>query len=80
MRFPADLISGAIVPAVVTLLIVPSNPAAVCLITVATAASGVAVSLALAKKLSGHTGDTYGCVVELAEVIGLLITAVIIKQ
>jgi len=74
MRFPRDLFLGALAP----LVVLVAGMHKCCLVTTVsisliTAAMGIATALWLNYRLGGHTGDTYGAVVELAETGGLLI-------
>jgi adenosylcobinamide-GDP ribazoletransferase len=78
MRFPGDLLSGGVLPCIATLFcalqfgIVPSLAIALC-----TIAAGLISSFYLSSILKGHTGDTYGAVVELSETGGLLLLALL---
>lgn len=78
-KFPSDIFTGLIVPLLATCVIILFAPRAILALTVGTIGTGLMMSYALAKKLGGHTGDTYGSVVELAELGGLLLTALLIK-
>ena len=73
MNFQQDVVIGAIIPIVCTSAIIYYQPALAITCTAATVAAGLTVSFWLAKKLGGHTGDTYGAVVELSETAALLI-------
>lgn len=78
MRWPGDLLRGAVLPVLATLFcaiqfgIVPSLA-----ITLCTVSAGITASFYLSSILKGHTGDTYGAVVELAEAGGLMLLALI---
>jgi adenosylcobinamide-GDP ribazoletransferase len=73
MQFPRDLALGAALPLIATAFcalqfgMVPTIAIALC-----TIASGIVASFYLSSILRGHTGDTYGAVVELAETGGLI--------
>jgi adenosylcobinamide-GDP ribazoletransferase len=75
MRFPHDLFVGAIAPMVVLIGCARSGIGPACPISLVTVAVGVAAAFWINNKLGGHTGDTYGAVVELAETGGLLTLA-----
>jgi adenosylcobinamide-GDP ribazoletransferase len=79
MRFPQDLFTGALLPITASVLLGFINPLVVIVVAAATVFAGLVASYALAKKFGGHTGDTYGAVVELAEVGGLLIVSLFLK-
>jgi adenosylcobinamide-GDP ribazoletransferase len=73
MRFPADLYLGAIAPVVVLVATAHVGIATALAVSSITTVVGVAAAFWINGKLAGHTGDTYGAVVELAETGGLLI-------
>lgn len=88
MCFPRDLWMGLLCPLSVSLLIClcnyreANNPAMllpVMLTAICTVGSGAAAAFWLANKFGGHTGDTYGAVVELAEAGSLLCLALLIR-
>lgn len=72
-RTPNDLILGAILPAVATALCVINAGMAPLVVSLCTIAAGLSASFYLASIIKGHTGDTYGAVVELSETLGLLL-------
>jgi len=76
MSYPEDLLKGALVPLATTVTAAIFCPLDAITISLATVFSGYLAALLLAKKFGGHTGDTYGAVVELSELGGLLIAAV----
>jgi adenosylcobinamide-GDP ribazoletransferase len=49
-------------------------------ITLATALAGVLAAYRIAAIVGGHTGDTYGAIVELSEAAGLLFCSVLLPQ
>lgn len=71
-EFPQDLIKAAIVPALLMVTIVAVGYWQVAVFSALTILCGVTAAHWLHAKLGGHTGDTYGSVVELAEVGGLV--------
>jgi adenosylcobinamide-GDP ribazoletransferase len=79
MKYPRDLFIGGIVPLLGTCSCAYFLPNTTCLATLGTIASGIFASFWLARKLGGHTGDTYGAIVELSEAGGLLITALLLR-
>lgn len=76
MKYPADLAIAAIAPLLMTagcainFGLVPAIAT-----TCATIVVGVATAFYLSSIIKGHTGDTYGATVEIAEAGGLLILA-----
>jgi adenosylcobinamide-GDP ribazoletransferase len=74
MEFPRDLLAGGILPLLATLFcalqfgIVPTTAVVLC-----TLSAGLLSAFYLTSILKGHTGDTYGAVVELSEAGGLLL-------
>jgi len=79
MNYPHDLFAGALFPIAATLVAMLSGPLDAVTIALATVSAGYVVSHLLAKKFGGHTGDTYGAVVELTELGGLLIISLFLK-
>ncbi|PWT97399.1 MAG: adenosylcobinamide-GDP ribazoletransferase [Candidatus Melainabacteria bacterium] len=75
MSYPEDLLKGALVPLATTITAAVFRPLDAVTISLATVLAGYLAALTLARKFGGHTGDTYGAVVELAEMGGLLVTA-----
>jgi adenosylcobinamide-GDP ribazoletransferase len=71
-KVPKDLIQAVIVPLVLTVVlgIVVSESAYVTAIF--TAFGGLAAGAYLNSRLGGHTGDTYGAVVEISETLTLI--------
>jgi len=78
IRFPQDLFKGAILPIIISAVVGFVNPVVVGILTAATIFVGLIASYELAKKFGGHTGDTYGSVVELSEVGALLILSLLL--
>jgi adenosylcobinamide-GDP ribazoletransferase len=70
-RFPHDLLVGSLAPVLVICLLPRQELASAWAISFFTVAAGLAVSWWLNRKIGGHTGDSYGAVVELAEVGGI---------
>ena len=79
-KFPTDLFFG-IAPLIVVCaaLMFLASVKLVLAATFLTIAAGVFASYRLNEILQGHTGDSYGAVVEIAEALGLLVCAVLIK-
>jgi cobalamin 5'-phosphate synthase/cobalamin synthase len=75
MKYPEDLIKGSFVPLATTITAALFRPLDAITISLATVISGYLAALMLARKFGGHTGDTYGAVVELSELGGLLAAA-----
>ena len=71
-RMPADLILATIPIMLLTAVLAVFSTKLALLVTAGTILAGVFTAHFLNKKISGHTGDTYGAVVELAEVAGIL--------
>lgn len=73
---PKDTINGAMLPLAITIVLCMTGdwrwPL---LISVSACLTGIFVSRWLANRLHGHTGDTYGTVVELSEMGSLLVVA-----
>ncbi len=77
-RCPVDLIVAGALPAVLTVAIIYVGSAWPLIVGVATIVPGLAASFWLNAKLKGHTGDTYGAVVEIAEFKALLLLALLV--
>lgn len=78
MSYPGDLILGALLPLVATAFCaLHFGLVAALAITGCTIASGIACSFYLSSIVRGHTGDTYGAVVELSEAGALLLLTLI---
>lgn len=79
-RFPRDLILALITPLFVSVLcgtFLGVTPAIVC--SVSTVACGLVAAHYISRVLGGHTGDTYGAVVELGEA-GALFIAMLLQS
>lgn len=77
-RLPDDMILGMVLPVVVTGVVAACIGLMNVLPVVAfVIASGLTASHWLASHIKGHTGDTYGAVVELAETGGLILVSCI---
>ncbi|MBI4533517.1 MAG: adenosylcobinamide-GDP ribazoletransferase [Candidatus Melainabacteria bacterium] len=76
--WPSDLIVSAIPPILLTIILSASGNLLSLLIALATILSGLACAFWLKSILWGHTGDTYGATVELAETGALLATALLV--
>lgn len=74
-----DLVLGAALPVVATIICALNVGTAAIAIAVSTIVSGVCVAFYLSSIVRGHTGDTYGAVVELAETGGLLLLTLLAK-
>jgi adenosylcobinamide-GDP ribazoletransferase len=74
--WPRDLFLSIIPMVLVTLCVYQFNAKAVVQVTLATIIGGVCAAHFLNAKLNGQTGDTYGAVVEIAELIGVSIVAI----
>lgn len=80
-RFPGDLLIGMILPIVVTAIVASFTGLTSILAVVAfVIASGLTASHWLASHIKGHTGDTYGAVVELAETGCLILVSISIMR
>lgn len=79
-KFPSDIIGALFVPLSITTAVILAGIGNAILFASATVVSGLAASYFLYKKLNGHTGDTYGATVELAESVGLLIFTVLLSS
>jgi adenosylcobinamide-GDP ribazoletransferase len=73
--WPRDLFLSIIPMLLITAYVSQFNLKAVLQVTVGTIAGGLLSAHFLNAKLTGHTGDTYGAVVEIAELGGVLIAA-----
>ena len=78
-KMPKDLIFGflPLVIAAAAAIYFFATPKVVLVVSGATIITGVTAATWLNNKLNGHTGDTYGATVEIAEVGGLLVTALL---
>ncbi len=79
--FPQDFFWAAVIPLVLLLTAVFKGHSSTLLLLFIglTAASGFAVGAYLDKILKGHTGDTYGAVVELSETLPLVAFALAVS-
>jgi adenosylcobinamide-GDP ribazoletransferase len=75
MKYPADLAQAAILPALLSLLLSGFGGAEIFVGSLSVCLGGVAAAAYLNSRLGGHTGDTYGTVVEVSETIGLIALA-----
>jgi adenosylcobinamide-GDP ribazoletransferase len=75
MNHPAALFWAAVVPLLAVAVSCSQGCHQSLAIAFATIVSGLSAAWWLDRKVGGHTGDTYGCVVELAELGGLLALA-----
>ncbi len=73
---PRDLLLSLIPMVLLTAYVYHFNAKAVVQVTVATIIGGVCSAHFLNAKLNGHTGDTYGAVVEVAELVGVSVVAI----
>ena len=74
-RYPIDIVQAACLPGILTAITCMYGGRQSALIAAFTICSGLMAAFWLNHKLGGHTGDTYGSVVELAETGALLATA-----
>lgn len=72
--FPQDVRLAAVAPVVLTAVCLTVDPRQALTLSAATIVSGLLVSHWLKRHLGGHTGDTYGAVVEFSETAGLIAT------
>lgn len=72
MRYPRDLYLAAILPVLATTVLFFVSPRYAFGATVCATIAGITVAHWFNHKLNGHTGDTYGATVEIAEALGLL--------
>jgi adenosylcobinamide-GDP ribazoletransferase len=81
IKVPRDIILAAILPVLVTAagcaFFYWQLPLAIAL---ATGLAGVVAAYRIAAIVGGHTGDTYGAVVEVSEAAGLLFCSVLLPQ
>lgn len=76
-KVPGDLFLAAIVPVALTAVVsVYADPAIALITSAATICAGMFAAWRINGTLQGHTGDTYGAVVEIAEVGGLLLATI----
>ncbi len=73
IKYPFDLVASSIPVILLTLLAASFNARAALIAAAATIIGGVLVAHWLNEKLQGHTGDTYGAVVEAAEAAGIIL-------
>lgn len=73
--FPRDAVQGMLPPLVCTILAVFMGYKLPVFVAVVTIAAGILCGAWLNEKLGGHTGDSYGAVVEISEAAGLAATA-----
>lgn len=78
-RCPADVVAAGALPAAGTFLSVYLGFGLPLMLAGLTLACGLAAAAWLARRLGGHTGDTYGAVVEIAETGAITLTAVLIN-
>jgi adenosylcobinamide-GDP ribazoletransferase len=74
-RFPRDFVLALIPVMVASILCGCFNSKATFVAAASTIASGIFAAHWLNNKVGGHTGDTYGAVIEAAECAGVVITA-----
>lgn len=81
IKFPQDVLLAAILPFAATAIAVIYLGWQLSLIaSTATVIGGFIASYWINNVLKGHTGDTYGAVVEIAEVAGVLVSAIIVSS
>ncbi|HEY9870008.1 MAG TPA: adenosylcobinamide-GDP ribazoletransferase [Candidatus Obscuribacterales bacterium] len=78
-QFPQDVIIAALPPLALTAVAAYLGWWYMVLSAVATVVPGLAAAAWLNRILKGHTGDSYGAVVELAETKGLLMLALLVR-
>lgn len=78
-RFPQDLVIAALPPLALTAVAAYLGWWYMVLSAVATLVPGLAAAAWLNQILQGHTGDSYGAVVELAETKALVILALLVR-
>ncbi|MGH9550077.1 MAG: adenosylcobinamide-GDP ribazoletransferase [Terriglobales bacterium] len=79
-KHPRDIFLSGLAPALLTAACCAFGYWQAAIVSVCTGLSGITAAFWLAHKLDGHTGDTYGAVVELAEAGGLLCAALILPM
>lgn len=79
-RFPMDYLAASVIPLALVAAFSYYMAATVLLVAylLITLAVGWAVSAYLSSRLGGHTGDTYGAVVELTETLSLVILSLVL--
>lgn len=78
--YPRDLWKAAILPSLATLFCAISfGVCSAVAVSTLTVTVGISAAFYLASIVDGHTGDTYGAVVELAEAGGLLLVLAVAK-
>ncbi|MBS1954677.1 MAG: adenosylcobinamide-GDP ribazoletransferase [Cyanobacteria bacterium SZAS-4] len=76
--YPRDLWMSAFLPVACTIgVLYKINSLVFLAVPAATLLGGIVCARWLNKKLGGHTGDTYGATVEVAEAAGLLVSAIV---
>ncbi|MBX3075860.1 adenosylcobinamide-GDP ribazoletransferase [Candidatus Obscuribacterales bacterium] len=79
-NFPADLFKGLLIPLMVSVTTAAQIGLSPTLLIIAFGlVSGLVASHWLASHIEGHTGDTYGAVVELSEAGCLLFTSIVLS-
>jgi adenosylcobinamide-GDP ribazoletransferase len=79
-NFPTDLFKGLLIPIVVSVVAATQVGLSTTLLIIGFGLlSGLVASHWLASHIKGHTGDTYGAVVELSEAGCLLLTSIIVS-
>lgn len=73
--YPKDLLLSAVAPVVLTVICLTIDARASATLAAATISSGLLLSHWLKAKLGGHTGDTYGAVVEFSEAAALIVAS-----
>ena len=79
-EFPRDLIVSILPVLAMTALATYLNPRAALTSAIGTCVGGVLTAHWLNRTLGGHTGDTYGAVIEAAEVAGIVLLAITLKS
>lgn len=79
-RFPADIFKGIVIPLLVSVIAATKVGLSPILLVVGFGIlCGLVASHWLASHIDGHTGDTYGAVVELSETGCLLLAAIVLS-
>jgi len=79
-KFPRDIFIASVVPLVVTAIANHCGWRLSVIAALCTVAGGLIASYRINGILKGHTGDTYGAVVEISEVVALLSTALAVSS
>jgi adenosylcobinamide-GDP ribazoletransferase len=79
-RYPRDILLAGLAPSLMVAAACALGYWQAPLISLFTALSGLCAVFWLNHKLGGHTGDTYGCTVEIAEAGGLTFTALALSS